>query len=34
VLLVRHGLITPDDAGDTVTSPHDFMLALKAAQLA
>jgi twitching motility protein PilT len=34
VLLVRQGLITPDDAADTATSPHDFMLALKAAQLA
>ena len=34
VLLVRQGLVTPDDAADTATSPHDFMLALKAAQLA
>jgi twitching motility protein PilT len=34
VLLVRQGLITPDDAADAATSPHDFMLALKAAQLA
>ena len=34
VALVRQGLITPDDAADTASSPHDFMLALKAAQLA
>jgi twitching motility protein PilT len=34
VTLVQQGLITPDDAADTATSPHDFMLALKAAQLA
>jgi twitching motility protein PilT len=34
VLLVRQGLVTPDDAADAATSPHDFMLALKAAQLA
>jgi twitching motility protein PilT len=34
VTLVRQGLITPDDASEAATSPHDFMLALKAAQLA
>jgi twitching motility protein PilT len=34
VALVRQGLITPDDASEAATSPHDFMLALKAAQLA
>src|SRR5919109_80016 len=27
VALVRQGLITPDDAADTASSPHDFMLA-------
>jgi twitching motility protein PilT len=34
VALVRQGLITPEDASEAATNPHDFMLALKAAQLA
>jgi twitching motility protein PilT len=31
--LVRSGLVTPDDASETASNPHDFLLALKAAQL-
>jgi twitching motility protein PilT len=31
--LVREGLVTPDDAAETASNPHDFLLALKAAQL-
>ena len=33
VNLVREGLVDPDDASDTASNPHDFLLALKAAQL-
>ena len=34
VALVRQGNITAEDASEAATNPHDFMLALKAAQLA
>jgi twitching motility protein PilT len=33
VRLVQQGLITVDAAAETATNPHDFHLALKAAQL-
>ena len=34
VALVRQGLVTAEDAAEAATNPHDFLLALKAAQLA
>jgi twitching motility protein PilT len=33
VSLVRDDLVTADDAADAASNPHDFLLALKAAQL-
>jgi twitching motility protein PilT len=33
VTLVREGLVTPEDASDAASNPHDLMLALKEAQL-
>jgi twitching motility protein PilT len=33
VSLVRENLVTADDAADAASNPHDFLLALKAAQL-